>query len=134
MIGHHATNHKIGDRTENQDAEGSTLEQYAGAFRRALSSCERIWGNNAFRRPTGEMTWRDQTLAGMYDAQMVAVDSLSESELSSAIGRSGAIQKRTSQLFLSDADLEKAVRTATNTPSSVRYRIGKVQEILRGVG
>lgn len=70
----------------------------------------------------------------MYDAQMVAVDSLSDDELLAARDSAAQVVERTQQQFLTDDVLEKSVRIGTNTPSSVKYRITKLQEILRSVG
>lgn len=119
---------------KNAHASDEQREKLGDAFKRALFGCELIWGNLAFKRPTGEKTWRDQTIAGMYDAQMVAVDSLSDDELLAARDSAAQVVERTQQQFLTDDVLEKSVRIGTNTPSSVKYRITKLQEILRSVG
>jgi hypothetical protein len=116
---------------DNSGVAVDDREALAGAFKRALESCELIWGDRAFRRPTGESTWRDQTLAGMYDAQMVAVDQLTSAERDAAIANSADVVERTRQEFLTDAQLEKSVRIGTNTPSSVRYRVKRMIAILR---
>ncbi|MEV1157492.1 DUF262 domain-containing protein [Micromonospora chokoriensis] len=119
-----------------QNKDGASVEErqaLADAFLRSLLGCEMIWGSFAFKRPTGEETWRDQTIAGMYDAQMVAVDSLSEDELGNAITHRDQVIQKTQDEFLTDALLEKSVRVATNTTSSVKYRITKLQQILRSV-
>ncbi len=56
------------------------LDGLEHAFVRSLTACKQIWGHTAFRRPE-KNTWRDQTLAGMFDAQMVSTDLLSEGQL-----------------------------------------------------
>ncbi|WP_326572418.1 DUF262 domain-containing protein [Actinacidiphila glaucinigra] len=109
-------------------------EHLRDRFVEALDTCRRIWGKNAYRRPTGPDVWRDQTLAGMYDAQMVAVSMLDDGERMHAIRNAAAIAERTQREFLADAQFEKSVRVATNTPSSVIYRIQKVHGILLGGG
>ncbi|MFF6917622.1 DUF262 domain-containing protein [Streptomyces sp. NPDC012466] len=105
-------------------------EDLRNKFVDALEMCRRIWGKNSYRRPTGPGVWRDQTLAGMYDAQMVAVSMLTDEERLRAIRNSAHIATLTEREFLSDPKFEKAVRVATNTPSSVAYRIEKVYQIL----
>lgn len=85
-------------------------------------------GDNAFRRPV-DGGWRDQTLAGMWDAQMIAVDTLSAGERASAIERREEIISATRAAF-NDSRFEQAVRVATNTPSSVRLRIRTMIETL----
>lgn len=88
-----------------------------------------IWGDIAFRRPEGN-GWRDQTLAGMYDAQMLAADQLSSTEFGKIIKRIEATKLSTVKLF-NDTTFDQAVRTATNTPSRIKYRIAKVLAMLK---
>ena len=98
-------------------------------FVRALDSCKEIWGVNAFQRFTG-VGWRDQFLAGVYDAEMLAVNELTNDELDTAKARRGAILERTSRLFL-DPSFERIVRQGTNTPSFVRERVYRLLDVLR---
>lgn len=105
------------------------LDELQTRFLRALESCKEIWGGNAFQRFTG-VGWRDQFLAGVYDAEMLAVNELTNDELDAAKRRKNVILQRTSQLFL-DAAFEKIVRQGTNTPSFVRERVSRLLNILR---
>jgi hypothetical protein len=56
----------------NMNMAAREIDRLRQTFLRALSACELVWGPHAFKRPEGH-GWRDQMLAGMYDAQMVAV-------------------------------------------------------------
>lgn len=105
------------------------LDALKKRFERALNACEEIWGTHAFQRFTGT-GWRDQFLAGVYDAEMLAVNELTTAELNSAKGNGASILKATSKLF-QDASFERIVRQGTNTPSFVRERVARVLEILR---
>ncbi|KOG90200.1 hypothetical protein ADK38_10025 [Streptomyces varsoviensis] len=98
-------------------------------FLRALDACERIWGEFAFKRPEGA-GWRDQMLAGMYDAQMVAVSLVDDKRISSLAARSAEVIQETRDLF-TDKAFNEAVRLSTNTPSRVAYRIGKVLQLVQ---
>ncbi|WP_405967252.1 DUF262 domain-containing protein [Streptomyces sp. NBC_00015] len=109
-------------------------EDLHSSFLDALDLCQRIWGKNAYRRPTAPGVWRDQTLAGMYDAQMVAVSTLSDQQRIHALRSASEIARVTQNEFLTDSQFEKSVRVATNTPSSVVYRIRKVRDILLAGG
>jgi hypothetical protein len=104
------------------------LRSFRADFRRSLSGCTDIWGANAFKRPDGP-GWRDQALAGMYDAQMIAIAELSDNQLPRAIERKGEIVAGTRDLF-SDPEFESAVRTATNTPSKIFYRVTAMLKLL----
>lgn len=106
----------------------ATSEVYQ--FKIALDRCQYIWGDLAFRRPDkGE--WRDQTLAGMYDAQMLSVASMDEHEYLDACTRRAHIIDSTRELF-ADPEFDKAVRTGTNTPARIRLRVEKMRLVLLG--
>lgn len=107
------------------------LEALKNKFIRALNSCAEIWGRCAFQRHTG-IGWRDQCLAGMYDAEMLAVSELSDDELNVAKLSKLEIVQRTADLFL-DRSFERIVRQGTNTPSFVRERVARLLEVLRTV-
>lgn len=113
---------------ENQRLPAPDINNLKIAFRQALSRCERIWSDNCFRRPEGA-GWRDQTLAGMYDAQMVAVDALSIKQFNKALLNKNNVVAETRGLF-GDAEFDKAVRTGTNTPARIRYRVNAMKKIL----
>lgn len=113
----------------NKDVTAADAARIVGVFADTLARCESIWNDTAFRRPEGP-GWRDQTLAGMYDAQMVAAGSLSPENLATAVARRDEIIARTRDLF-ADPDFDKAVRTGTNTPARIRYRVMKMKEALQ---
>jgi hypothetical protein len=110
-------------------ASPEELASYREAFTRSLYGCLQIWGRHAFKRPDGG-TWRDQALAGMYDAQMVALWELSDEDLALAAERSSKIVAETRTLFR-DEEFESAVRTATNTPSKIAYRVNAMIDLVR---
>lgn len=112
----------------NQARTGQELAALRRSFVNALERCEKIWGDKAFKRPDGA-GWRDQTLAGMYDAQMLAVASLSNAAFDVAEHNKGVIITRTRDLF-SDDEFEKSVRSGTNTPARIKYRVRKMKEAL----
>ncbi len=106
------------------------VANFAHRFTRALRACESLWGPLAFRRFDGKQ-WRDQMIGGVYDAQMVAVDQLSDEELTAAAASENATTAM-ARLF-SNANFDSAVRIATNTPSRVHYRIESVRDLLRAL-
>ncbi|WP_162251738.1 DUF262 domain-containing protein [Cellulomonas sp. Root137] len=111
---------------ENHDAGPSRIAELAARFTRALEWCERIWGPHAFQRHDGTQ-WRDQMIGGVYDAQMVAVDALGDSQLQSL--DPGETRERTRHLFR-DLEFDTAVRLSTNTSARVSYRIEKTIALL----
>lgn len=106
-------------------------EDRVSSFKISLSRCEDIWGDLAFRRPE-KNEWRDQTLAGMYDAQMLSVSFISEAEFKRAFQSRDRVIEATKELF-SNSDFDKAVRTGTNTPARIRYRVEQMRLALVGV-
>ncbi|MCP4309605.1 MAG: DUF262 domain-containing protein [bacterium] len=113
--------------------ESASTEESAGLvkpFRRAIERCEGIWSENAFQRPEGN-GWRVQMLAGLYDAQMLAVDKLTQAEYEAASAKRKKIVRETRNLF-NDTAFDKAVRTGTNTPARIRYRVDKTFAALTG--
>ncbi|WP_200895449.1 DUF262 domain-containing protein [Kitasatospora griseola] len=98
------------------------------SFQRALDACESIWGDFAFKRPDGG-GWRDQMLAGMFDAQMVAISLADDKRIASLGSRRDEVLQKTRELF-SDATFDNSVRVSTNTATRVFYRIDKVWEMV----
>lgn len=108
--------------------EPAQLQKMRSQFESVIGTCEGVWGANAFKRPVGN-GWRDQMLAGMYDAQMTAVSRISEDRRIKLIDDRQRIVQGTRELF-QDPEFEVAVRQGTNTPSRVVYRIERMTELL----
>ncbi|MBD8724692.1 DUF262 domain-containing protein [Oxalobacteraceae sp. CFBP 13708] len=100
-------------------------------FLSTLQACQHIWGSVAFQRHTGS-TWRDQFLAGMYDAEMIAVSLLDPLELDRVFNNSEDVVELTAELFR-DPEFDRAVRQGTNTPSFVRHRIDAIHGLLLSI-
>jgi hypothetical protein len=112
----------------NAGIKKSQIGVLRSQFKRALDSCEAVWGEYAFKRPDGQ-GWRDQVLAGMFDAQMVAVTLADDQRITSMISRKGEVLQGTRNLF-TDPQFENSVRVSTNTASRVQYRIDKVWDLV----
>jgi hypothetical protein len=109
-------------------AQATRLREFERLFKTALTRCEEIWSEKAFKRPDGD-GWRDQTLAGMYDAQMLATSSLTNQQFASAKRRHAVAVRATRKLF-DDAVFEESVRLGTNTPSRIEYRVERIRKML----
>jgi hypothetical protein len=92
-----------------------------------MSAAQRIWGEHAYKRPG-----RDQALAGLYDAQMIALVELTQSQHERLADRSAEVVEATDALF-DDASFDENVRRATNTPQRLRDRTERMLETLRAV-
>lgn len=114
-----------------QNSRPDEVARLTGDFEAAVDRCSGIWGNVSFRRPEGA-GWRDQTLAGMYDAQMLAVVRVSGAVIERAQQNTNEIIERTRRLF-ENPEFDKSVRTGTNTPQRIRYRVDQMQGLLEGI-
>ena len=115
----------------NRKPTAAVLKDFELRFNKALETCSAIWGENSFRRYTAG-AFRDQFLASMYDAQMIAVDSLPQATIIKLKSKKSAILTATKKLF-TDKRFEEAVRASTNTPSRVRYRIEAIVNLLKSI-
>ena len=106
-----------------------SIQGFEDRFLRAIDACQAIWGDAAFRR-WDSITWRDQFLNGLFDAEMVAVDSLTDNELIKAKNNCDKILEDTKSIF-SDEAFDMSIRLSTNTPSRVKYRVEKIIELLK---
>lgn len=113
---------------ENQYVKDAELAKLEKKFLRAIAGCNEIWGSNAFQRFTAT-AWRSQFLAGMYDAEMLAVSRLTDKELTAAKNNSEKIVNGTAKLF-KKPEFERAVRQGTNTPSFIRSRVDSIHSLL----
>lgn len=114
-----------------QDNSSLFISSAEDQFNNAIVRCSEIWGDFSFRRPEGS-GWRDQTLAGMYDAQMISASLVSPNTVENAIFNSDKVIERTRDLFLNQ-EFDKAVRTGTNTPARIRLRVEMMRELLESV-
>ncbi|MCH9012676.1 MAG: DUF262 domain-containing protein [Proteobacteria bacterium] len=114
-----------------QHATAQEVTQFTDVFKGALHRCEQLWGEKAFRRPEGNL-WRDQTLAGMYDAQMISVAIISNATFTRAKARKDKLLAATRALF-DDAEFDKSVRTGANKPARIKNLVSKMREALESL-
>lgn len=117
---------------DNQNRKGTWLTQLESDFNRSIGYCEQFWGDHAFHRAEGA-GWRDQPIASIFDAQMVAIKMLPDATLNRVANRKSEVIIKMHNLF-SDVQFLEATRTSTNTPSRVKYRISQVRELLAALG
>lgn len=111
---------------QNRDANTVPLRR---SFERALNACQHIWGVHTFHKPV-DGGWREQTISPLFDAQMVAVSMLSDSQIATLIGKSAQVIEVTIALFESDSEFTKSVSQSTNNASAVRTRVTKMYDML----
>lgn len=116
----------------HQHASSEVLNGFENHFVRALKRCQDLWGDYAFKRPVSG-GWRDQIIAGMYDAEMIAASMLSADEARSLSLNRRKVIGATTKLVKQDREFENAIRTGTNTPSRVQYRVTQMHKTLRAL-
>ena len=111
------------DQFMSRNSHVSEIEagEIVSRFSIVISRVEALWGKHAFRRWDRDQ-WRKQALAGLYDAQMIACDQISDSQFNVLTKVRDNVIEETRKLF-DDPEFEEAVRLGTNTPSRMTYRV-----------
>jgi len=113
-------------------SDQNILEELKSQFNRSIRYSEIIWGRRAFQRPDNG-SWRNQLLSGMYDAQMVAINEVSD-EILDIVSRKESNACRTlRKVYYEDPHLEDYVRQATNSPERVKYRIQTMIDVIKRI-
>jgi hypothetical protein len=116
---------------KNQRMKVAQVKATKDRFNNTILRCQHLWGDHAFKRPDGP-GWRDQMLAGMYDAQMLSAALISEKVFAKAANDPDAVLGNTRELF-NDQEFEEAVRVGTNTPARIKYRVIKMKGMLQAI-
>ena len=114
----------------HQYAKGETLRGFANRFRSTLDGVEVLFGEHAFQRWQPEKgEWRNQLLAALFDAEMLAVDGLDPGRLAP---KQDQFLSRFLELF-SDPSFREAIDAATNTPVLFERRIARVRDLVEAM-
>jgi len=112
---------------EYREADAATLDELRKAFVRSLQTCHRIFEDEAFQVKGNDGKWkRSQAL---FDAVMVAVDSLLDAQASLIANRHKI--KEAVQKALEDEATYEIVVGKPNTASAIRSRSAIIAKILR---
>jgi hypothetical protein len=83
---------------DNRNSHGERLENLVQPFGVAIERATLLWGDVAFQRWDGQR-WRQQALAGMFDAEMIAGSLLSDKQIKSAAAKCNDVVEGTKRLF-----------------------------------
>lgn len=111
----------------NRRMSSELLDTARNDFLHTLEVVEACFGNHAFQRwiPPKKM-WRQQVLAALYDAEMIACQGR---DIVSIQGKQPAIIEATMALFAND-EFRAAIDAATNSRDSFRTRIVMMKQLL----
>jgi len=107
---------------EHQHEDADFVNQLDEKYTTSIQCCESIWGVNAFKRYANGQ-WRNLVIAGMYDAQMIGVSLLNDTERQRAIHNKEQVVSKTIDLLQNDDQFEDYIRQFTSNPDRVFYRI-----------
>jgi hypothetical protein len=115
-------NHAYRDKST---AKGLATKDQA-TFERAVNNCLRVFGPDAFRKPTvdGRKTPKSAPLA---DALMHALANVDPASITDAIA--AKIRKRIRDLCLNDTDFKSAIGRGTNGRSATELRLQRATEV-----
>lgn len=116
---------------KHQYAKTTQLDMLKKSFNSTIARCSDLWGNIAFKR-YDKGVFRDQFLAAMFDAQMIAISSLTSTQFNKLKLNKSKVTKKTQELFKNTKFVE-AVRVSTNTPSRVHYRVNCMIDLLQSI-
>ncbi len=108
------------------------VTNFRETFTKAIVGCENIWGQNAFQKPIPN-GWRDQLIAPLFDAQMVAVALLTDERIQYLSNNVESLLNATQNLYENDRDYLKSVSQSTGDAWAIRTRISKMHEMLNGL-
>jgi hypothetical protein len=113
--------------SENQHMKAGALKSAEQDFDSTLEAVAAAFGAHPFQRWVPQKrTWRQQVLASLFDAQMLATRGRDPKQLRA---NNRAIQKGLKKLF-SDAEFRESIDAATNTPALFRRRIEMIAAML----
>lgn len=115
---------------DNKKMSDVEIMQLNDDFLYTLEVVEACFGKQAFQRWLPEnQQWRQQVLASLYDAQMLACRGLS---IDKAKSNQERIIEEFKKLF-TDSEFRKSIDVATSTPSFFKHRVLTLQEMLKKI-
>lgn len=108
------------------------VDKLRDVFKYSVEGCQKLWGDFAFQKPLNN-GWRDQLIAPLFDAQMVAVSLLSEDRILELERNNEAVLQATRDLYESDPEFYKSVTQATGDSLAIRNRVSKLKHMLETV-
>lgn len=125
---------KLSDRMDRFMAEHrySNTDEYKFIFHKAIEGCQSIWGQYAFKKFVSG-TWREQFISPLFDAQMAAVASLTDSEIQILSAQQNTVIDTTVQLFEENEEFLKSISQSTNNASAISTRISSILTMLNNI-
>lgn len=119
---------------EHRNINSQEVDSLKNKFNETIMLCQDLWFGNAFFKPTSNNNYREQFIAPLYDAQMIAITMLIEEGKKDDLLdiNPTLIGNGTLDLF-NDSQFLKAVTQATNNASNIYFRISKMYDFLNNL-
>jgi uncharacterized protein with ParB-like and HNH nuclease domain len=120
---------------ENRNLNQDGIKELRSKFIDCIEICDILWQGNAFYKPISRTAYREQMIAPLYDAQMIAVSMLIMDGYHNQLMKidRSRLQERTFELFQSDTQFVKSVTQATNNSSNITLRISTLYDLLNSL-
>jgi len=106
--------------------------EVGGAFERALKAACDVFGTHAFRKSIGRAN-RMPINRGLFEAELVCLADLKDSELETLIHRKDKIAEVLREALQNDADFDRALLYATGSADASNVRLSKIHQIFHQV-
>lgn len=113
---------------ENRDIAQVKLNNYKNEYLKTLELCEKVWGDQAFKRPDG----RNEIIQGIYDVQTIGLSQFLDKEQEIINKKANIVAEFEKQYFFDD-EFQTSMRQFTSNIKQVNYRISKMIEILNSI-
>lgn len=111
---------------KNRSIKKVDAKQQVEKFFSTLDKVYSVFGDNCFHRWQPEKNaWRKQVLASLFDAQMLALQDFSKSDL---VASQISIVEGFKDLF-NEKEFKRSVDANTNTPSYLRIRVARLKSL-----
>jgi Protein of unknown function DUF262 len=115
---------------DNKNLRREKVETLTSRFSVALSNVVAVFGEHSFQRWQPEKeAWRNQVLASLYDAEMLA---LQDADAEALAANRDALLRGFKALF-TEPEFLRSVNAATNTPSFLKLRVRRLRKLLADV-
>ncbi len=114
---------------EINDMSECERNNFAVDFRKAMLAASDIFGENAFRKPSGER--RLPINKGIFEAWSVQLAHCLPEQISTLVERRNNVQCSFKKLMIEDGDFLEAISYATGSPQNVQKRFQAIEQLVK---
>ncbi|WP_320068086.1 DUF262 domain-containing protein [Micromonospora sp. RTGN7] len=118
--------------SEHWNISTDLVVKYVQRFRRSLSACEAIWGDNAFKR-FQRGRWSGPPTISIFDVEMVACSQVSDRVIQEAVGRKNSLHEMLERAFNHSAFESKMPLSPKLAQKRARILAAALEDFSRGL-